>query len=77
MNTKFNDEIYGLLAERIEGIDFLEALALVLLLSRNHPADRFWELDPFLWETTNNPLLVLQTVSWRRLKQQMDDERHL
>lgn len=77
MNTKFNDEIYGLLAERIEGIDFLEALALVLLLARNHLPDRFWELDPFLWETTNNTLLVLQTVSWRRLKQQMDDERHL
>ena len=67
MNTKFNDEIYGFL---LEGIDSLVTLAL----------DIRWlwkQLDPFLWETTNNPLLVLQTVSWRRLKQQMDDERHL
>ena len=66
MNTKFNDEIYGFLPEGIEGIDSLVTLAL----------DIRWlwkQLDPFLWETTNNPLLVLQTVSWRRLKQQMDD----
>ncbi|MEO6844723.1 MAG: alpha-glucan family phosphorylase, partial [Ginsengibacter sp.] len=74
MNTEFNNKIYGLLPEGIEGVDSLASLALDIRWSWNHSADELWkQLDPFLWESTNNPLLVLQTVSRDRLKQQMDD----
>ena len=73
MNTKFN-EIYGLWPEGIEGIDELAELALDMRWSWDHSADELWKkLDPSLWENTNNPLFVLQTVSRDRLRQQMDD----
>ena len=74
MNTKFNNKIYGLLPEGIEGIDSLAELALDIRWSWNHSTDELWkQLDPVLWEITHNPWLVLQTVSRERLKQQMDD----
>ena len=74
MDTKLNQEIYGLLPEGIEGIDSLAALALDVRWSWNHSADELRkQLDQSLWEQTNNPLFVLQTVSRDRLKQQMGD----
>lgn len=74
MNTKFNNEIYGLLPEGIDGIDSLAELALDIRWSWDHSADELWkQLDPSLWENTNNPLFVLQTVSRDRLRQQMAD----
>ncbi|MEO6837401.1 MAG: DUF3417 domain-containing protein, partial [Ginsengibacter sp.] len=74
MDTKLKQEIYGLLPEGIEGVDSLASLALDIRWSWNHAADELWkQLDPSLWEQTNNPLFVLQTVSRDRLKQQMDD----
>ena len=74
MNTKFNNEIYGVLPEGIEGIESLAELALDLRWSWNHATDHLWQqLDPALWELTHNPWLVLQTVSRERLKKQMDD----
>ncbi len=74
MDTKFNNEIYGLLPEGIEGIESLAALALDIRWSWNHAADELWkQLDPALWEITHNPWLVLQTVSRERLKDQLDD----
>lgn len=72
MNTKFNNEVYGMLPEGIEGIDSLTELALDIRWSWNHIADELWEqLDPTLWKHTHNPWLVLQTVSRDELKQQM------
>jgi len=47
----------------------LTDLALDLRWSFNHAADQLWEkLDPELWELTNNPWVVLQTVSRERLQ---------
>jgi starch phosphorylase len=44
-------------------------LALDLRWSFNHSADKVWEhLDPELWEATQNPWIVLQTVSRERLQ---------
>jgi len=44
--------------------DALVDLALDLRWSFNHPADQLWEqLDPELWELTQNPWVLLQTVS--------------
>ena len=49
--------------------DTLVELALNLRWSWNHSADELWgKLDPELWELTQNPWVVLQTVSQERLQ---------
>jgi starch phosphorylase len=46
------------------GIEALNELALNLHWSWNHAADALWEaLDGNLWQTTQNPWVILQTVS--------------
>lgn len=51
------------------GIDALNELALNLHWSWNHAADPLWEaLDSYLWQTTQNPWVILQTVSEDKLK---------
>lgn len=48
----------------IEGWDSLVELALDMRWSWNHAADEVWDrLDPALWDATNNPWLILQTIS--------------
>ncbi len=45
-------------------VDALNELALNLHWSWNHAADALWEaLDSYLWKTTQNPWVILQTVS--------------
>jgi starch phosphorylase len=66
--------IYGLLPTEIEGFDSLAELALDMRWSWNHAADRLWrQLDPELWETTQNPWLVLQTVSHEQIARMLAD----
>ena len=56
-------------ATEIDGFDSLQSLALDMRWSWNHMADELWkELDPVLWEQTNNPWLVLQSVSGEHLR---------
>jgi len=51
------------------GIDELKELALNLHWSWNHRADPLWEaLDSYLWQTTQNPWVILQTVSDDKVK---------
>ena len=51
------------------GEDGLAELALNLRWSWNHSADELWgKLDPELWELTQNPWVVLQTVSRDKLQ---------
>jgi starch phosphorylase len=51
-------------AAGIDGFDSLAELALDMRWSWNHATDEVWrELDPKLWEITNNPWIVLQTAS--------------
>jgi starch phosphorylase len=51
------------------GIDALNELALNLHWSWNHMADALWEaLDSYLWQTTQNPWVILQTVSEDKVK---------
>jgi starch phosphorylase len=53
----------------IRGFDSLAELALDMRSSWNHAADEVWrELDLALWEHTQNPWLVLQTVARDRLE---------
>ena len=60
---------YSLLPTEIEGFDSLAEIALDLRWSWNHATDTLWrQLDPELWKLTQNPWVVLQTVSRDRLK---------
>ena len=53
----------------IEGYDSLAELALDLRWSWNHATDDVWrQLDSALWDFTQNPWVVLQTVSQDKLK---------
>ncbi len=52
-----------------QGPDALMELALDLRWSWNHSADELWgRLDPELWALTENPWVVLQTVSQEKLE---------
>jgi hypothetical protein len=53
----------------VEAFDSLSELALDLRWSWNHAADEVWrQLDPELWEFTQNPWIVLQTASRDKLR---------
>jgi starch phosphorylase len=59
-----------LLTKGVEGYDALAELALDMRSSWNHATDQVWrQLDPVLWELTQNPWVVLQTVSREKLQQ--------
>jgi len=67
--TRTSHPIYNLLPTEIEGFDSLAKLALDMRWSWNYYGDRVWkQLDPELWEQTQNPWVVLQTVSPERLQ---------
>ena len=62
------------LPREIEGFDSLAELALDLRWSWNHCADEVWRrLDPELWELTQNPWVVLQTVAKDKLQRVLAD----
>ena len=66
--------IYNLLPTEVEGFDSLAALALDMRWSWNHATDGVWRaLDPVLWELTQNPWVVLQTVSRDQLERVLAD----
>jgi starch phosphorylase len=68
--TPVSKPIYGLLPTDVEGFDSLAELALDMRWSWNHATDEVWrQLDSELWEFTQNPWVVLQTVSRDRLRQ--------
>ena len=72
--TRVSHPIYSFLPTEIEGFDSLAELALDLRWSWNHGADEVWrQLDPALWEFTQNPWVVLQTVSKDRLQHVLAD----
>ncbi len=65
---------YTFLPVDVEGFEPLAKLALDMRWSWNDSADDVWQaLDPVLWELTNNPWVVLQTVSSDRLRQVTSD----
>ena len=54
---------------KVDGVDALVELALNLHWSWNHAADGLWEaLDKELWATTQNPWVILRTVSREKIK---------
>ena len=57
---------------KVDGMDALVELALNLHWSWNHSADELWEeLDKELWVTTQNPWVILRTVSRERIKAEL------
>ena len=54
---------------KVDGVDALVELALNLHWSWNHAADELWEaLDRDLWAKTQNPWVILRTVSREKIK---------
>lgn len=54
---------------KIDGIDALVEMALNLHWSWNHAADELWKaLDKELWDATQNPWVILWTVSPEKIK---------
>ena len=67
--TRASHPRYSLLPTEVEGFDSLAELALDMRWSWNHDADDVWrQLDPALWELTQNPWVVLQTVSREQIE---------
>jgi starch phosphorylase len=72
--TPFSQPNFSYLPKDIEGFDSLAELALDLRWSWNHATDDVWRrLDPTLWELTQNPWVVLQTVSRDQLQRVLAD----
>ena len=66
--------IYGLLPTDVQGFDSLAELALNMRWAWNHATDDLWrQLDPALWEFTQNPWVVLQTVAKDKLQHVLAD----
>lgn len=69
-----HDPINSYARREIKGYASLEELALDLIWSWNHSADKVWQqLDPDLWELTHNPWVVLQTISDEKVKTLLED----
>ena len=67
-------KLYSLLPTNADGIESLAELALDMRWSWSHYADEIWkQLDPALWDFTQNPWVVLQTVSRDKLEHKLAD----
>ncbi len=73
-NVRTCNPLYGLLPADVPGFDVLAGLALDMRWSWNHAADNLWhQLDPELWASTQNPWVVLQTISREKLQKTLAD----
>jgi len=72
--TRVFNPIYSFLPTEVEGFDALVELALDMRWSWNHYADEVWhQFDPKLWEITQNPWVILQTVSRDQMQRVLAD----
>ncbi len=73
-HTRAIHPIYNLLPMEIEGFDSLAERALDMHWSWNHATDQVWyQLDLALWDPTQNPWVVLQTVSRDQIERVLAD----
>ena len=71
--TRINN-LSSFLPTDVDGFDSLAELALDMRWSWSHYADEVWrQLDPELWDFTQNPWVVLQTVSRDKLEHILAD----
>ena len=69
-----SDLLFSPANAQVKGFDSLAELALDLGWSWNHATDKVWrQLDASLWDFTQNPWVVLQTVSKDKLKSALTD----
>jgi len=62
-------KLNSFLPTEVDGFDSLAELALDVRWSWSHYADKIWrQIDPELWDFTQNPWIVLQTVSRGKLE---------
>ena len=62
-------KLNSFLPTEVDGCDSLVELALDMRWSWSHYGDKVWrQFDPELWELTQNPWVVLQTVSREKLE---------
>jgi starch phosphorylase len=74
MQATVNKPTYCFSPENVEGFASLAELALDMRWSWNHADDQVWrQLDPALWEFTQNPWVVLQTVARDKLQRVAED----
>jgi len=67
--TPVSKPIYSLLPTDVEGFDSLAELALDMRWSWNHATDEVWrQLDPALWEFTQNPWLSYKLSRGNKLQ---------
>ncbi|HET7896119.1 MAG TPA: DUF3417 domain-containing protein, partial [Flavisolibacter sp.] len=60
---------HSFLPENDDLFSQLSGLAMDLRWTWDHATDKIWrQLDPVLWEKTQNPFVVLQTVSRERIR---------
>ncbi len=72
--TNILKPVYSFLPSDLEGVDSLAELALDMRWSWNHETDEIWQqIDPALWDLTQNPWVVLQTVSRNQFQSVMND----
>ena len=70
--TNISNSMFCFLPTEIEGFSSLTELALDLRWSWSHCTDELWQqLEPELWELTQNPWVVLQTVSRDKLQRML------
>src|SRR5664280_1299910 len=74
IHTDVRSQKHMVMPTEVEGFDSLAELALDVHWSWNHATDGLWRtLDPVLWELTQNPWVVLQTVSRNQLERVLAD----
>lgn len=62
---------------KVNGIDELAELALNLHWSWNHASDELWKrLDAEMWQSTQNPWVILQTVSKESIEAALADPEY-
>ena len=72
--THINRPMYSLLPMEVQGFAPLAELALDMRWSWDHATDHVWrQLDSELWKITQNPWVILQTVSRDRLEYVLAD----
>src|SRR5664279_4506269 len=73
-HTDVRNPKHMVMPTEVEGFDSLAELALDVHWSWNHATDGLWRtLDPVLWDLTQNPWVVLQTVSRDQLERVLAD----
>ena len=72
--VQIGKSIFSFLPRQIEKFEQLVELALDMRWSWSHYADKIWyQLNPVLWNLTQNPWAILMACSREKLEEILDD----